>query len=210
MGQAGGRYLVTKRDRRAYEVRMRILDAALLCLVEAGYAGASTVMIQRRAGVSRGGLLHHFPSKDSLLVAAAQHLATAQVAQAAASAAEFHSPDGSPDRIDEAVAAMWVRFQELYFRAATELWVAAVHNEELRVVLGPAERRLNAAVREAVAAMFGPVHAAHPSFPTVCNVLVTSMRGLAFADVFDGRAARHRRHLADWVHLSHSVLLATG
>lgn len=35
------------------------------------------------------------------------------------------------------------RFQELYFRAATELWVAAVHNDELRAVLGPAERRLN-------------------------------------------------------------------
>lgn len=208
MEQATGRFVVTRRDRRTHVSRMRILDAALSCLVEAGYARASTVMIQRRAGVSRGGLLYHFPSKDSLLVAAAQRLATTQVAHAAASAAEFRTPDGSPERIDEAVGAMWLRFQEPYFRAATELWVAAVHNDDLRVVLGPAERRLNAAIREAVAAMSGPAFAGHPAFPSVRNVLVTSMRGLAFADACGGREGRHRRHLADWVRIARAMLLA--
>ena len=68
------------REQRTSDSRTRILDAAVSCLVESGYAGTTTLTIQNRAGVSRGRLLHHFPSKENLLVAAAQHLATSRFA----------------------------------------------------------------------------------------------------------------------------------
>lgn len=205
-----GRPLVTRRDRRAHASRTRILDAAIRCLVETGYARASTVQVQRRAQVSRGGLLHHFPSKEALLVAAAQHLAVTEVARAGAAAARFEAADGAPERVAEAVGAIWSRFQEIYSRAAVELWVAAAHDGRLRAALEPAERTLNAAIREAVAAMFGPVHAAHPNFPVLRDVLLTSMRGLLVADAFDGREARHRRHLDACVRLAGATLLHGG
>ena len=48
-------------------------------LVEHGYSNATTVRIQAAAGVSRGRLLHHFPSRDSLLVASVHHLAAQRV-----------------------------------------------------------------------------------------------------------------------------------
>jgi AcrR family transcriptional regulator len=83
---------ITQRDRRTAVSRRRILDAALEGLVEAGYAGASTLMVQRRAGMSRGGLLHHFPSKDDLFVAAAQHLARARVAETGTQSARPRDP----------------------------------------------------------------------------------------------------------------------
>jgi len=54
------------------------------CLVESGYSGATTLQIQARAGVSRGRLLHHFPSRDELLVAASRHLATERLRATAA------------------------------------------------------------------------------------------------------------------------------
>ena len=65
-----------RREARTATSRARILDAAVACLVESGYSGATTLQIQARAGVSRGRLLHHFPSRDELLVAASRHLAT--------------------------------------------------------------------------------------------------------------------------------------
>ena len=65
-----------RREERTATSRARILEAAVACLVESGYAGATTLRIQARAGVSRGRLLHHFPSRDQLLVAASHHLAT--------------------------------------------------------------------------------------------------------------------------------------
>jgi hypothetical protein len=113
--------------------------------------------------------------------------------------------------VDEVVTAMWRRFrEELYFRAATELWIAAGHDTELRAVLEPAERRLNAAIRDALAAMFGPAHASHPGFDACVDVLLTSMRGLAVADAFGGAGRRHSRHLAAWIRMARAMLLAPG
>ncbi|MCI2957972.1 TetR/AcrR family transcriptional regulator [Agromyces atrinae] len=46
-----------------------ILDAAAAALAESGYRGASLAGIAERAGVTQSGLLHHFGSKEDLLLA---------------------------------------------------------------------------------------------------------------------------------------------
>ena len=38
--------------------------------MEKGFAGTSTTLVSERAGVSRGAQLHHFPTKNDLVVAA--------------------------------------------------------------------------------------------------------------------------------------------
>src|SRR5512140_2120275 len=64
----------TQQQRRD-ETRRALLDAAVESLIEVGFARTTTLEVQRRAKVSRGALLHHFPSKAELLVAAVDHLA---------------------------------------------------------------------------------------------------------------------------------------
>src|SRR3954470_14576480 len=64
----------TQQQRRD-ETRRALLDAAVQSLIEVGFARTTTLEVQRRAQVSRGALLHHFPSKAELLVAAIDHLA---------------------------------------------------------------------------------------------------------------------------------------
>src|SRR5215212_9497832 len=64
----------TQQQRRE-ETRRALLDAAVESLIEVGFARTTTLEVQRRADVSRGALLHHFPSKAELLVAAVDHLA---------------------------------------------------------------------------------------------------------------------------------------
>src|SRR5947209_11961149 len=64
----------TQQQRRD-EPRGALLDAAVESLIEVGFARTTTLEVQRRANVSRGALLHHFPSKAGLLVAAVDHLA---------------------------------------------------------------------------------------------------------------------------------------
>lgn len=102
-----------KREERTATSRARILDAAVACLVEDGYAGATTLRIQARAGVSRGRLLHHFPSRAQLLVAAAEHLATTRLAEVRVRAAALMAdqPVGR-ERVDRAIDLMWTTFQE--------------------------------------------------------------------------------------------------
>src|SRR6478735_1070228 len=113
------------RARRA-DSRALILDAAVQALVSHGYAGASTVVIQRLAAVSRGRLLHYFPSREQLLVAAAQRLAAERIGEMELwfESAPTIEADGV-ERIDYAVALLWKTFRQPYFWAAMELWLAA-------------------------------------------------------------------------------------
>ena len=53
------------------DVRMEeILTAAVNEFLEKGYEGASVDSIARRAGLTKGGIYHHFRSKDEILLAA--------------------------------------------------------------------------------------------------------------------------------------------
>ena len=49
--------------------RLQIIDAGLTAFAKHGYAGATTAAICRIAGIGSGTFFHHFPTKDSLLVA---------------------------------------------------------------------------------------------------------------------------------------------
>jgi len=61
---------------RTDAMRTRLLEATLQVIAEEGWAQASTQKICKRAGVSRGAQTHHFPSKNSLLLAAVREIIT--------------------------------------------------------------------------------------------------------------------------------------
>ena len=195
------------RSERTADSRLLILDAAVACLVQDGYAGASTLAVQARAGVSRGRLLHHFPSRAQLLVAAAQHLSTIQLAetQRRAAALMADQPAGR-DRVDRAIDLMWATFQEPPFWAAMELWTAARTDPDLKAALRSEERRLRAAIRAVADGIWGPELAVAPLYAELCEVLFTSMRGVAMVYAFEDRPAATDPHLALWKRLATRML----
>ena len=182
-------------EARSKATQQHVLDCAVEVLAELGYSGASTLKIQQRAGVSRGRLLHQYPHRDALLVAAVQHIAEGRVASLRASE---RWPDQPSARVDEAVDAMWATYHESYFWAATELWLAARSNDRLAEALGPREQALGAKIRAAIDEMFGPVLTARPAYPSVREVLNTSMRGVALTYAFDPRDPWLDPHLPTW------------
>ncbi len=54
---------------RSAGTRARILKAAVTCLYKHGYGATTTVSVATTAKVSRGAMLHHFPSKADLMLA---------------------------------------------------------------------------------------------------------------------------------------------
>ncbi|MFI9829223.1 TetR/AcrR family transcriptional regulator [Streptomyces sp. NPDC051913] len=54
---------------RSEERRAEIVRAALEVIAERGYRAASLAAVAERVGLTQQGLLHHFPTKDALLVA---------------------------------------------------------------------------------------------------------------------------------------------
>ncbi|MGY1807749.1 TetR/AcrR family transcriptional regulator [Blastococcus sp. SYSU D00669] len=195
------------RARRTADSRALILEAAVTCLVEDGYAGASTLAVQARAGVSRGRLLHHFPSRGELLVAAAEHLVTTRLTELRDRAAALMAdqPTG-PERVDRALDLMWATFQEPPFWAAMELWVAARTDAELRVALRAQERRLRAAIGAVADEIWGPEIAAAALYAELCELLFTSMRGVAIVYAFEERPPATDPHVALWKRLARRYL----
>ena len=59
---------------RTAATRAKLLKATIDCLYELGYHQTSTVVVTERAKVSRGAMLHHFPTKADLMMAASEHI----------------------------------------------------------------------------------------------------------------------------------------
>jgi len=131
---------------RSLATRAALLDAALDTLVERGYAATTTIEVARRAGVSRGAQLHHFPSKAELLTSAVGHLLDRRVAEYRKAFADI-APGA--DYLDAAIDLLWSMFQGPTFVAWVELWVAARTDAALRVAVVEMERRF-AAESEAI------------------------------------------------------------
>ena len=195
------------RSERTADSRLLILDAAVACLVEEGYAGASTLAVQARAGVSRGRLLHHFPSRAELLVAAAEHVATTQLdaVRLRAAALMDDEPTGR-ERVDRAIDLMWATFQEPPFWAAMELWTAARTDPALRGALRGEERRLRAAIAAVADGIWGAEIVGSPLYADLTELLFTSMRGVALLYAFEDRPAATDPRLALWKRLAARML----
>lgn len=92
--------------------RDRLLAEALRLFSERDYDGTSVAAIEEAAGLApgRGGLYRHFPSKEALLAAAAEHEADRSRHLVSGLRAAAASGDGSVDAI-EAIA--WAGLQRL-------------------------------------------------------------------------------------------------
>lgn len=114
---------------RSAATRARLLSATFESLHEHGYAGTSTAEVCRRSGVSRGAMLHHYPSKHELVAAAADHVFQRRLD--AFRRAIRRLPEG-PDRLDAAIELLWEILSGPTYYAWLELVVASRTDEALR------------------------------------------------------------------------------
>jgi AcrR family transcriptional regulator len=56
-------------QRKSAQTRIGILEAAIDCLATYGYARTTTQLIAETADISRGAMLHHYPTKGALIEA---------------------------------------------------------------------------------------------------------------------------------------------
>jgi AcrR family transcriptional regulator len=189
---------------RSRDTQARILNAAITALVNDGYSGATTLRIQAIAGVSRGRLLHHYPSRDDLLVAAVSHLTEARMS---ALAKDQEWPSDPAERIDVALDRMWETFHQEYFWASTELWLAARANPRLREALEPHERKLGTFIVGKVGNMFGEQIVQREGYAMMRDLLIAGMRGVALSYAFRPRDPRLDPHLPQWKAIARASLL---
>ncbi len=141
---------LTKAERGA-AMRARLLDATIDCLVELGWAGTSTTEVVRRAGVSRGAQVHHYPSKDDLVLAAIEHLLDRRNEEYRVAFDEL--PADRRTR-EEAFELLWSQCFGRSFDAWLELAVAARRSPTLHERFVEVERRFAESTIDRFQAMF--------------------------------------------------------
>ncbi|MGN6517388.1 MAG: TetR/AcrR family transcriptional regulator [Rhizomicrobium sp.] len=92
-------------------VRLKLLDAAASVIRKKGYSATTVDDLCAEAGVTKGAFFHHFPSKDSMAVAAAEHWT--EVSDAYFSAAPYNRHDDPLDRV-----LGYVEFRKAHLRGA--------------------------------------------------------------------------------------------
>lgn len=203
----------TQQQRRE-ETRRALLDAAVESLIEVGFARTTTLEVQRRADVSRGALLHHFPSKAELLVAAVDHLAEMRAREMKAFAALLppDEPAGDHDpRTDVVLGLLWQCFSGTFFQVSMELRTAARTDPELRSTLTAAELVLRERIFAQSRSLFGKAVATHPNLERALDLTLQLMIGAAMTTVLHGDDAGHIDHLiSDWKAMFHLVLAHAG
>jgi AcrR family transcriptional regulator len=167
---------------RSAATQVRLLDATIECLIERGWAATSTTEVVRRAGVSRGAQVHHFPTKDDLVLAAIEHLLERRIAEFQATFADLPAGERSP------ATAMRLMYEKC-FRATFEPWLELVVAARTDPALHARFVQLEARFFETALATFRdlfPVAAADPGFARVGLRLAFSvLDGLAIGRLID-------------------------
>jgi AcrR family transcriptional regulator len=175
----------TQTERRAH-TRQALLDATFTSLVERGYAATSTNDIIKRAGVSRGALLHHFASKADLMGSAVEDVFDRCEREFREGFAALPVEERTLDR---ALEELWALFRGPSFDAALELVVAARTDPELRAVLHEVLQRFRRNVQADFGVLF-PATATSEQGPVLLELAFAVLEGAALShDVgFDDEA----------------------
>lgn len=164
-------------------------------LVSRGLAATTTAEVQRAAGISRGALLHHFPTRDALFGATIRHL----MQRKEATVREALGGQGhQAEPVERAIRALSSAVLRPAFAAELELWAAARTNEALREVLRREEKRARGDLYRVVDDVFGTELTAHPRYPRIASLTVQFLRGLAISDVLRGESRATEQLLRDW------------
>lgn len=185
-------------DQRREATKLRLIDAGLHCLEQYGYAETTVSRIIAEAGVSRGALLHHYPSKNELILDAAQTL----LGRVFEKLQTLLSSETLPSQPEILVEQIWQEF----FATGThvvyvELLVASRRDNELATLLQALAPMLEAYIRNAFEQHYTP--AAHAVAEPHDLFLMTRwlLRGMAIDAHFLTDPQRVKHYLNLWSRL---------
>lgn len=174
---------------RTAAMRNRLLDATVECLVTYGYAGTTTPRIAERAGVTRGAQVHHFRSKEDLVVAAVEHLAEQRIQAAIRQNGKLLA---APNPVDTVLEFLWDSHQGDMFIATIELWVASRTDDVLAREVSRVEPMVNSTLVTAIAQLL-PDHAARRQVRNAVYTAMDALRGILIVSFVDRDPSQARR-----------------
>jgi AcrR family transcriptional regulator len=192
---------------RTAATRALLLAATVDSLVDSGYRGTTTSDVARRAGVSYGALLHHFPTKASLLCAAVEHLFEERITEFRKAMADLPS-DAS--KTETSIDVLWEMFQGPTFTAWLELWVAARTDPEISEAVCRVDQQFSDTSIEIFRELYADETAENPDLPRIAiGILYAFLDGLTLSRLIPGHQPMDSQELLDVFKLLVSSALPT-
>lgn len=167
---------------RSEETRTRILKAAANLIRKRGYARFRTAEVAEEAGLSRGAQLHHFPTKDALVVATLEFVFEQAQVLSRRRAAAVNRPR---DLIEAVIEDAREFFFSEHFKVAIDIVLSTSTNQSVRKqileISRKARRPVETAWTEALASNGVPAQLASD----IVALSLSLVRGMALRTLWD-------------------------
>ena len=183
----------TWQAQKSASTRNQIIEAAIKCFVDLGYSRTTTTAIAEKAGLSRGAMLHHFPSKIDIVRAAVEYLHSKRL-KAFRKAISRLSPQDT-ERVHRSVEAYWQQVRHPMFVAFFELSVAARTDPELAAILKPAQEAFDREWYDTAVDVFPEWKGRHEQFDLALDLSHYLIEGMAVNLMMHEPSERDRRLL---------------
>ena len=188
---------VQRRSKQPVAMRERLVDTAVELLISEGVANTTTSAVQKRAGVSRGALLHHFPSRALLLASTVERLVQLNEQQLNESFLQLAEPETD---VEEALIALSDNMARPSYLAEMELWVISRNDQELRDALYKAEKAARFDLDRVVWKLLS-CWKDYDNYQLLADLSVEFIRGVAFSDILRHRPEYRYRMISLWTDL---------
>ena len=182
-------------EERTRAMRLRLLEATVECLVERGFSGTSTTLVSERAGVSRGAQLHHFPTKNDLVVAAVEHLTEIRGAELAA-AVDGAAAAGGGGRVPSSPCSATTSARPSSPQPSSCGWRRGP-TRPCTPRSAPLELRVGREIHRLTVEALG-ADESRPGVRELVQATLDLVRGLGLANTISDDARRRRRILDHW------------
>jgi AcrR family transcriptional regulator len=186
---------------RSATTRTKLIDAAIDLLYREGYSETTTISVAAKAKVSRGAMLHQFPTRTELLLAVAEHIVDEHRKMRIETLARENFASGI-ERLTAATDVSWAMQSQPSAMALLEIMMATRSDKELRKGFTPFTRNWADIRKQAAARLAADLGIADVrKLEDYVTLHQTSLRGLAIELMFANEredVERARRLLAQY------------
>ena len=162
---------------RSAETQRKLIDAAIAVLHRVGYGATTTGLIAEAAGVSRGAMLHQYPTKVDLMLAVVSEVYDRETQEYRERGALASSPR---ERFFQFPELMWDVLTRPSAMAVLEIMMGSRSDPDLAARLAPLERQIEATSRATVENILKDGDFPDlPEFNAMRRLFVAAVRGLS-------------------------------
>jgi len=194
---------VRQQQARSLVTRERLIKATLEVIYDVGYHAATTQEIAARAKVSRGALLHHFPTRDDIILAAMETLLDDGTAEIRTVAQDMRNGQVT---LEAFVDFLWSLFSDRFFYLSLEMITEARNDGELRERMIPVVKGFHEALDEIWVEFCDADKRPARQARIILNLTVCLVRGMGVQTVLRPEPSYYRDLLEAWKALLPSLI----